>query len=212
MTISSKKIILLCFVVVASLMTLAIWKISGNFGHQPIKEEISEADICGKWFISNSSLERLICSGYVKYVESTDHYLEFLPSGRCRIGTYHYTQFKPTAEQQDSDYIKSDDGTWKITTTNGFTGLLGHRIEPIPAIEIVVENRFKAGQFESISQATIHFYISYNRGQIILWQYIGDPDSSEYLDFIKKTGSHSIKALATDVSKNDPLKKTHPLL
>lgn len=128
------------------------------------------SDLEGTWVMSADSLNRLRNHNFPRN-EIKDHQIILKSEGKCSFRSYWMYISSDHPEQQ---YIETT-GTWKIAAKN--TTLFY-----VPTKQWVLEIDL---QESSGRQFEISFYFSAVDEHLILWNYIGDPDRNNYVDFLK---------------------------
>lgn len=104
--------------------------------------------------------------GSLSKVKPDDHLIELRDDGMCFFKSYTTFQF-------DSDYVISR-GRWQLIMRPSENQ--GGKQQP--ALEIMLTPA--PDQYVGT-----HFWIAGEKGQPVLWAYIGDPDRVQYADFRK---------------------------
>jgi len=147
------------------------------------KREITQSELVGNWVTTQNSLNSLIQEGYSRYTKKQDHYLALFDDGTCKFCTYSSIPPSPTIQEEEKYYISLTDATWKITETST---IVGHSSEMVPAVEIEKVERKQSPEGLNINKITVRFFIAEENRRIVLWNYIGDPDYTQYMDFVKE--------------------------
>lgn len=126
-------------------------------------------EIAGRWIIDPASLERMrtLETQYnLSKLNPGDHVMIFRSDGTCSFKSY-------SAFQSDAHYLSSE-GVWKLKMedTVGGSGIL--------RAAVVVELRPQNSTY-----IFTQFWIVREKNELILWNYIGDPDYQRYADFRK---------------------------
>lgn len=177
--------ILILVVLVTLLSMLGCRRIIGA-PNRHIGRDIDRSELVGVWRITDNSLRQLVDVGYSLHITVEEHELVLREDGSCNVRTYTYTINNPSLEDQKKYYIDSvtwTTCTWKLVRLISY---VRHNIVDVPGIEIKVTTRTKSEQYNvELFSTTMNFYIEEEKGNILLWDYIGDPDYYRYLDFIR---------------------------
>ena len=125
-----------------------------------------ESELAGAWRPDESSLGRLAEVGY-EHTQVGDHLIELNPDHTCAFRSY------PHYRLGGAPFITDHACTWRLSTA---TAYVHHKRHDAPVAEI----RLRRGSAIAVTS----FYITREDGKIILWQFIGDPDYSVYMDFV----------------------------
>jgi hypothetical protein len=143
-----------------------------------IHREVKPSELTGTWQATNASLERIIHEGYSLYTAPKEQCFTLFKDGTCEFNGYPWYLYNPAAQEQKKDYMRSMTGRWTIAKES--TWVL-HRSVEVPALQIDIET--KEGNITG--SIIITLFIVEEKGNIILWEYIGDPDYLTYMDFAK---------------------------
>jgi len=146
-----------------------------------VKRKISTTEIIGTWVITDKALDALVKKGYSKYPKKQDHRLELFGDGTCRISAYLYTPCSPTIDDQERYYKSLASGTWKISQTDTY---VRHRRVKVQAVNIKLQKISANSESVSIESHGLTFFIWQDNRGLVLWNYIGDPDYRQYMDFV----------------------------
>jgi hypothetical protein len=147
-----------------------------------IKRDVKPAELVGTWQVTDNSLERLVKEGYSKYVKKELNQLILLDGGMCNICMYDPWIPTPTPEEDEECYKPLTGATWKITKQIAY---VGHRETMVPAVEITIEKVEETPDGSNIFTRIFRLYIVEEKGHIVLWTFINDPDYRKYMDFIR---------------------------
>lgn len=124
-------------------------------------------ELVGAWKIDESSLERLRrAPDALTKTATEDHILILRKDGTCLFKTYW-------AFQSD-DYYTASEGQWKPAMVETVAGSRQQRAAV--TVKLAPTGR---------GDVTTEFWVVREKGQLILWKYIGDPDYAQYADFRK---------------------------
>jgi hypothetical protein len=122
-------------------------------------------ELVGTWKIDQNSLERLRGSHDVlKKTSVDDHLLILRKDGTCFFKTYW-------AFQSD-DYYTASEGHWKPALVETVAG--SGKKRAAATITFAMPAR---------GEVTTELWLVREKGQLVLWKYIGDPDYAKYADF-----------------------------
>ena len=150
-----------------------------------VKRDVLPSELVGNWEITEDSINRLIKENYTKYIKKENHRLTLFDDETCNICTFLYIIPDPNNKEEEEHYIHQTKATWKITKTRTY---VRHVETMVPSLEIEVVKEIK----DSKNIRTVRFFIAYENKRFILWEYIGDPDYTEYMDFIKVSDPNKI--------------------
>jgi len=137
--------------------------------------DASKSEIVGVWNVTDNSVERLKVAGHTEYINNQDHRIEFFEDGTCKISTYMRPLWRPGSTEQKESYISAEDRTWEITIKDGS-----------PAVNTTHKTVIINERGKTTNSKSSYLYISRIDGRIVLWYYIGDPDSKKYIEFVKE--------------------------
>jgi hypothetical protein len=120
-------------------------------------KDITDSQIIGRWQLRPASAERFLAYPVPGGTKST---AEFSSGGRCSLTNF--------VENGD---LYSGEGTWELGTESDRGG------SPFSVLEIRLPN--SSGGRPHI----FRFNFSREHKTLILWQYIGDADSREYIEY-----------------------------
>lgn len=124
-------------------------------------------ELVGTWEIDENSVQRLRSAHDVlTKITVDDHLLVLRADGTCLFKTYW-------AFESDDQYVSSE-GYWKAALVETVAGS-GQKRAAV-AITFTAPSR---------GEVTTEFWMVREKGQLILWKYIGDPDYAKYADFHK---------------------------
>jgi len=119
--------------------------------------DVADSQIIGRWQLRPASAERFLADPVPAGTKST---AEFSSGGRCSL-----TNFVDNGDRY------SGESTWELGTESDRGG------SPFNVLEIRLSN--SSGGRPHI----FRFSFSREHKTLILWQYIGDPDSREYIEY-----------------------------
>src|SRR6266404_9576093 len=139
--------------VVSALLTSCL---PDYFPRRKLKVNLSGADMAGNWKLTTSSAKILTLVYHVS-IKPNESAIEFFADGRCELRDF-------IGEDED---VHSGAATWKIEQDS---------LEPKASV-LHISYR--------TPERPVTFSLSFTRrrGKIILWQYHGDPDSREYVEY-----------------------------
>jgi hypothetical protein len=120
-------------------------------------KNITDPEVIGTWQLRPASAEKLL--GY-PVSAGTKSTAEFSTDGRCSLSKF-----------VDNGDLFSGEGTWKLTGEDDRGG------SRFTVLEISLPS--PSGGRSSV----FRFYFARAHHGLILWQYIGDPDSREYVEY-----------------------------
>ena len=82
-------------------------------------------------------------------------------------------------------YIHDEEATWHIGKAVSYIRHVRKQVLAV-IIKIRSEKSDSDNNIIYIKEKTLTFYIAEDQEGLILWRYVGDPDYSEYFDFIKR--------------------------
>jgi hypothetical protein len=127
-----------------------------------------ESELVGLWRPDKSSLSRLAAEGFER-TQSNDHFIALKNDHSCVFSSYWFYGW-------DHDpLIATDACTWQISTEQVHIHHFFAR--DVAVVDIVLR------QDGGWTHAT--YYVVREDGKIVLWDFIGDPDYSTYMDFLR---------------------------
>ena len=129
----------------------------------------SPEEMVGRWTIDAASIERMKSEQRfypMSKLNPEDHLIVLREGGTCSFKSYSPFQF-------DRNYVVSE-GPWKLVLEGPDVEYEGKRA----SLEITLTPTANA-------YVVARFSIVRENGNLILWQYIGDPDRVKYADFYK---------------------------
>lgn len=125
-----------------------------------LTRKVSSTDLVGSWVLTPEGIEGLRFAGHRSHLVVSDHELELRPGGRCR-----YRSFRDAMQSsgEDEGYVISD-CSWELQDQEQQT------------VQLSLE----------IDKSRVAFRIAEESGQLLLWQYAGDPDAWKYFEFTKE--------------------------
>jgi hypothetical protein len=124
------------------------------------------SEVVGMWQPDQASLKRLAEKGYQR-TGPHDQFMELRSDSSCDYHSY------PHFGLGGAPFITDHECQWKVSTA---TAYVHHKPREAPAVEI----ELRKGQSTTITR----FYIAHEDGRFVLWQFIGDPDYSSYMDLV----------------------------
>lgn len=126
-------------------------------------------DLVGRWKIDKPSLERMkVVEEYyhLSKLDPNDHLLILRSDGTCFFQTYR--------EYQSDVFYTSSECRWNLKMDETIAGSGLQRA--VLAIDLSASSN---------SQVSTRFWIVREKNELVLWNYIGDPDEVNYVDFRK---------------------------
>ena len=133
-----------------------------------LKDLPQRDELSGRWTIDEASIARMKSEQRfypMSKLSPQDHSIVLRDDGSCSFMTYSPFQF-------DRNYIVSD-GKWELVMeqadgSEGKRAAVKMTLTPSPNNYVVAP-----------------FWIARENGELVIWQYIGDPDRVKYADFHK---------------------------
>src|SRR6266446_7764799 len=148
----------------SSSLNVACHQVRGLKNRQ-MRELPDTQELVGTWKIDENSLERLRGSHDALTKTSVDDHLLILRrDGTCFFKTYW-------AFQSDGSYTASE-GHWRAALVETVAGSGEKRA----AVAMTLAPTARG-------EVTTEFWVVREKGQLVLWKYIGDPDYAQYADF-----------------------------
>ncbi len=135
-----------------------------------LKRTVRPDDLTGVYLGTPFSVESLKWAGLRDHLDAREHHLELLRDGTCRVQTF----LNPidVATSGTADWITGDAPCrWRLGTDGRHQKLM-----VLVRATSGIENRME-------------FYFDEEDGHLILWQYVGDPDSWKYLELRKSASA-----------------------
>jgi hypothetical protein len=130
-----------------------------------IDREPETAELVGSWRLTPASIENLKQEGFGR-LEPAEHVLELRNGAQC---TFHsYWSFGVPSEE----YLEAPSCSWSVTRERAY---IHHREAQVPVVALDLR---RGDHYWSTS-----YYIVEERGELVLWSYVGDPDSRVYADW-----------------------------
>jgi hypothetical protein len=149
---------------VSSSLNLACHQVRG-LPERQMRELPDAQELVGTWKIDENSLERLRGShNALTKTSIDDHLLVLRKDGTCFFKTYW-------AFQSDDHYVASE-AHWRAALVETVAGSGQKRA----AVTITIAPPARG-------EITTEFWIVREKGQLVLWKYVGDPDYAQYADF-----------------------------
>lgn len=124
-----------------------------------LKREVTSAEVIGAWKLRDESLSLALQDGY-KPAPGAIHQLDVRADGSCRYRSIR-SSYPPSFEEFE--------GSWRIKPAFGEKQIY----------ELSISIAKKGGSMFSV-------YFTEEKGQLVIWEYLGDPDSGTYLKFDKQ--------------------------
>lgn len=148
----------------------------GPLPDRNLKEYVKEQDVVGRWNFQSESIALVVRDGF-KTNPTHQHHIQFLENGTCVfrsvvvvVGGGHYHDVK---------------GKWKLehNTTGGSNIKKKNTIQ----IDLAIANGIRTR------------YLNFNKEDetLVLWQFYGDPDSWEFMEYKKTEQSPASDDLKT---------------
>ena len=150
-----------------------------------IKREVSSSEIIGTWIANEESLNNIVKEGYRVFNNKEDHILTFMDDNRCMVRTFQSIPPFPETNEGKKLYIHDEEATWHIGKAVSYIRHVRKQVLAV-IIKIRSEKSDSDNNIIYIKEKTLTFYIAEDQEGLILWRYVGDPDYSEYFDFIKR--------------------------
>ncbi|MEM6855227.1 MAG: hypothetical protein AAF593_12540 [Planctomycetota bacterium] len=126
-----------------------------------LERVVTDSEVVGVWRLTEESLELLTRDGFVP--ASNSYTLTFHADGSL--------QFDSIIDEFRGGTYRSSQGTWRLAhNTMGDSN-----VEKTNVIEI----QLRSGQ--AVQHRTLNF--DEEDGQLVLWNYYGDPDSLEFMEY-----------------------------
>ena len=141
-----------------------------------LKKGLNESDVVGVWKMSADSLKLLTREGFQPEA-SYKYTLTLKPDGKCHFASAN-------VGITEGIYMIAD-GEWKLEhVTTGDSKFLKKNV-----LNIALNN----ANIDTIYITNIQFNFTQKRGNLLLWNYFGDPDSCEYIEYERVTESQASK-------------------
>jgi hypothetical protein len=124
-----------------------------------LARKVSADEVVGSWVLTEAALTDLKDIGHTKHLALNDQRLVIHAGGTC----FYQGWIEPSAIPENDAGFVSTDCRWTLKA-------IDHQA-------IVVE-------FPKQDRSLI-FYFAEEDGQLVLWKYLDDPDSENYLEFVK---------------------------
>lgn len=136
-----------------------------------LKEYVTEQDVVGIWSLQPESLA-LLTRDEFKTNSTYQYNIRFFEDGSC---SFHSV----IAEFQGGDYCDVK-GTWELK--HDITGDSNVEKKNTVRIDLLIENK------------AVVRYLNFDKedGALVLWQFYGDPDSWEFLEYKKKSRTNQV--------------------
>ena len=129
-----------------------------------LKEYVKEQDVVGRWNFQPESIALVVRDGF-KTNPTHQYHIQFLKDGTCA--------FRSVVDEFQAGNYRDVKGKWKLE--HDTTG--GSNIKKKNTIQIDL----------SIANGTHTRYLNFDKvdGTLVLWQFYGDPDSWEFMEYKK---------------------------
>jgi hypothetical protein len=129
-----------------------------------LKEYVKEQDVVGRWNFQPESIALVVRDGF-KTNPTHQYHIQFLKDGTCA--------FRSVVDEFQGGNYRDVKGKWKLE--HDTTG--GSNIKKKNTIQIDL----------SIANGTHTRYLNFDKvdGTLVLWQFYGDPDSWEFMEYKK---------------------------
>ncbi len=129
-----------------------------------LKEYVKEQDVVGRWNFQPESIALVVRDGF-KTNPTHQYHIQFLKDGTCA--------FRSVVDEFQGGNYHDVKGKWKLE--HDTTG--GSNIKKKNTIQIDL----------SIANGTHTRYLNFDKvdGTLVLWQFYGDPDSWEFMEYKK---------------------------
>jgi len=145
-------------------LSVACHQVSG-LRDRYMRELPETQELVGTWKIDENSLQRLRgAHDPLTKITIDDHLLVLRKDGTCFFKTYW--------DFQSDDQYLALEGRWRAALVETVAGSDQKRA----AVTITVAAPERG-------EVTTEFWIVREKGQLVLWKYIGDPDYAKYADF-----------------------------
>ncbi len=132
----------------------------GHGENHYLDRQVRQSELVGTWRMTAQSVRDLQDIGYSAPLDPNDQVVTFASNGSCRFST-----LPPVPVKAGRPVPKADAPcTWAI-------GRLDH---PAVVIEVQGQRPFEA-----------RYYLKDERGRLMMWQYIADPDSLRLVEYLK---------------------------
>ena len=125
--------------------------------------DIARGELIGTWIATEYAIKSLRDVGVKQHLKRADHVIVLRSDGSCLAKTF----FKPeyAADGRNLDYRSIDGSTcsWRLGRQSG------HQTLNLRAEEA-------SGPY---------YYFAYEAGELVIWQFITDPDHWRYIEFSK---------------------------
>ena len=148
------------------------WTFQNLFGNYYLGKPSNQMMV-GDWQMNSDSLRKLHRAGYT-VIAPDRHRFVLRADGTCQFRSYWMYIAPDLAEQA---YMECG-GRWQIVfdqVPSALSSLLGVK-HPILEIKL---------QENSDSSSTVRFYLTDRNRRLTLWEYLGDPDDDEHVEFEK---------------------------
>jgi hypothetical protein len=125
-----------------------------------LRRKVGSSDLVGYWAVTPTGIEGLQFAGHRRHLVASEHEIELRPGGRCR-----YQSFRDVMEARGDDegYVASE-CNWDL------------RDQEQQTLHIRLD----------VDKSDVIFRLAEQKGQLLLWQYAGDPDAWRYFEFAKR--------------------------
>jgi hypothetical protein len=146
----------LTFAVVALAASLQVACFPDYFPRHKAKD-VTDSEVSGTWQLRPASAEKFLAYPVSAGTKST---AEFSSDGHCSLSSLVY-----------NGDLYSGEGTWKLAADDDRGG------SRFSVLEILLPSS-SGGRPDIFT-----FYFAREHKRLILWEYIGDPDSREYIEY-----------------------------
>jgi hypothetical protein len=121
-------------------------------------------ELFGTWVATPDGIAGLRFAGHTKHLSTSDHEVVLRPDGSCS-----YRSFRSATDTSGADegFITSE-CEWSLARVR-------HQALMI---------RLRDQRADTLGP---YFYFDEENGRLVLWQYAGDPDALQYVEFVKQT-------------------------
>jgi hypothetical protein len=131
--------------------------------NRELNRKIASSALVGTWVVTPTGIEGLQFAGHRTHLVASEHEIELRPGGRCR-----YQSFRDVmdARGDDEGYVASE-CNWDLQDREQ------------QSLHIRLD----------VDKSDVVFRLAEEKGQLLLWQYAGDPDAWRYFEFAKRPPS-----------------------
>lgn len=127
-----------------------------------LTRSVAPNEVHGTWAMTPTGVDGLRYAGHTKHIAASDHAIVVRPDGSCLYRGF--VDAMATSGPEEGFIVAECE--WDVVN-------VGHQALTL--------------RLKDPAASSLHFYFAEEKGNLLLWQYVGDPDAWKYVEFVKQS-------------------------